>query len=89
MIEGQRNVWKEWARDYLRITIVQKLLSSLSMYFAMEGDQMKYAACLIFVLFIIGSGYEIKPSNEKLHSKTIDIQLKGIPVNVYGMDPSA
>ena len=34
ILEGQRNVWKEWALDYLRITIVQTLLSSLAMMFA-------------------------------------------------------
>lgn len=59
-LEGQSSVLKEWLRDYLRITLLQTLLSTAAMYFAvlyLTGHPVELAVTYLFFLLVIGVLY--------------------------------
>jgi HD-GYP domain-containing protein (c-di-GMP phosphodiesterase class II) len=54
--QGQQHVWTEWKRDYIRITLVQTLLSSLAMLFTvlyLTGHPIQLTVVYIFFLMAI------------------------------------
>jgi hypothetical protein len=53
--EGQHNVWHEWRKDYLRITWIQTLLSSIAMLFAVLYHSEHYIQLAVaYVFFLLG-----------------------------------
>ncbi|HEY0826872.1 MAG TPA: hypothetical protein VGE40_02160, partial [Bacilli bacterium] len=56
-LEGQRNVGAEWSKDYGRITLVQTLLSSLAMLFAvLYGEAHYIQLAVIYGFFLLAIG---------------------------------
>jgi len=53
--EGQSNVWREWKTDYLRITAIQTLLSTIAMLFAVLYAGSHYVQLPVaYVFFLLG-----------------------------------
>lgn len=68
IFEGQRKVWNEWKQDYLRITMIQTLLSTIAMLFAvLYHSGHYYQLAVAYSFFMLGVSVMYRSSFKQDH----------------------